>query len=423
MAVATAANVKAGGAYVELFTKDDKLDRGLKGGASKVKMWAEAVKKAASPEMLSGALGGGAMGIVAALGGATVKAVFSDFILNQRTIGHEIERNSELSSRWLENFQSGLEKVRQRVAEFQSAIGTGGGLTKLESEIEAAEKNLGGLEKSLGKTREAFEEYDHIFQGHDFADAMKNYALFLSAPVTGGLEGEQAKLKPALDEANKAYLDQLKLVTELKRQRNELLDPSKNPKAIKSITDFTDGIKAEVDKLTSVVSDRQRALQKIADQFGFGPSNSEFQQATEAVRKADVAEAIESFVKAVNDQTRRIENSHLDDDEFKFMEMAQKNDWGPANPEWQRGMEALKNKRIAEAVDAAEHMFDDPEVISKAVSGSRGATQFASGAQFFGVAGAGGGVFEKQLKAEERTNQLLEGVTDILKQADGLVIA
>lgn len=401
---ASPGGIRAGGAFVELFAKDDKLQAGLKSASGKLRVWAESIKKIGTGEMFSGALGGGPIGLAIAGGAALAKAAFSDFVLDQREMAREVERTATLTDRWLANFQAGIEKTRARIADFADVAGTSAGLDNFEAAISEAKKNLGGLEISLKSVQQQHDELNKIFSSKE------NFSLWLSGPITGGLAGEQAKLKPGLDAANEAYAKQLALVTELQKKLSEVNDPSKSREAMAALRAFTDKLAEETDKLTSTASNRARELQKIASQFGFGSASPEFLQAMDAVKKADVAGAIEGFVKAINSQTERIENADLSDAEFNFKKLAEQNDWGPANPEWQRGMEALKNNRIAEAVAAAQKWAEDWEPATMGGS-TKGTFNAGNYSQFLG----GGGAMGDIKKGIEKQNALTEQLITALK--------
>jgi hypothetical protein len=406
---ASAGAIRAGGAFVELYAQDEKLQQGLKAGSQKVRVWAESLKKIGTAEALSGALTG-PMGIAVAGVAALGKAVFNDLILNQAELQQVTERSNELTQRWLTQFESGLQKVRDRLAEVASMAGTGAGMDTLESELANARKNLGGLESSLKGLREEYESLNTIFKDKSFSEGMKNYGLWLTGPITGGLAGEQEKLKPGLDAANAAYLAQLQTVTELQKKLSEVNDPSKSQAAMAALRAFTDRLAEETDKLTSTASNRARELQKIANQFGFGSASAPYLQAMDAVKKADVASAIEAFVKAIDSQTARIKDADLTDAEFNFKQLAEQNDWGPANAEWQRGMKALQELRIAEAIEAAKQWGNfEPENLTGSTIGS---FNFGNAQQAFG-GGVMGDIKKGIQEGNELTKQLIAALRGV----------
>lgn len=405
MSQGTADSIRAGKAHVELGVDQKPLDSGLDTATKKLNRWTEAIKKTGKGEMLSGALQGGGVGLAAAAGGIAARAVFDEYILNQRTIQQELERTTELQAKWLERFSTGLAQVRQRLAEVGNVAGTGQGLDRYQVELEAAQKELGGLESSLKEARREYESFNSLFSSKE------NFSLWLSAPISGGLEAEQAKAKPALDAAKKAYEDQLKLISEIQKKQFELQDPSRSREALRSMREFTDGLAEQAATLErkNKFSERELQLKKIADRHGFATGSSEFLQALDQAKKLDVAESVEKFIAAVDAQTERIQNAHLDDDEFKLMKLGQ----GELSIEdWARMNDALREKRIAEAVEAAQHWVEDVEPIAAQGLGTRGAFSFASGSQFFGGAE---GILEQQLKVGERSEKLLGEIAAALE--------
>ena len=212
-----------------------------------------------------------------------------------------------------------------------------------------------------------------------------------------------------MDAANQAYQKQLALVVELLAKKNELLDPAKSAEATSAIRKFTEQIQNTLQMLGSSATDREKQLAALANKHGFGSGSSELLQAAEAVRKLDVAEAVENFVKAVNDQTQRIENSHLDDDEFKALKMGE----GEMPIEnWARMNEALRDKRAAEAVAAFQQMIDDMEPAKLMGGSTTGAFSFGNASQYFG---GGGGPMQDIKKAVEKQNELTEQLIAALR--------
>lgn len=139
--MAAGKDIKAGGAYVELFTKNGKFDKGLKAASDKLKSWGEGLRSVGTKTMaLSGAALGGLFGAAKVFD--TMGSQLWD--MSQRT-GVSVEALSELkyaadqNSTSIDTLEGGLKKMQKALSHPSKAVtetieGLGLSVEKLQAE-------------------------------------------------------------------------------------------------------------------------------------------------------------------------------------------------------------------------------------------------------------------------------------------------
>jgi hypothetical protein len=415
---ASAGSIRAGKAHVELGVDGKPLDKGLNDAQAKLtkfqQMAVKGAKGGTEGGLIGGLIAGGPMGAAVASIGVVGKALFEEFVQNPRQIADAMQKMSELSARSLEQFTARMEASRQAMARLDAVAGTPAGLRARRDELAKVRAETQGLETAVHAARK---EHEKLASATGSAE---NASLWLSGPVTGGLEGQRVVTAKTLEEAQQKYNAALKRRLELEKELQQFGDPQKNQTAKDSIESFTKSLRDQVKQLEfkNTLTKEDIELQKLMEKHGWKEGHFRTQDAKAAIEELRVAEAndaLDEFTKQINKETRRIEQSGLSDEEFELNEMLNKNKTGADDPRRSLALEALRNKRMAEAVEAAQHWTDGFDNHSQSGPlASRGAFQFASGSQFYGTGGSSG-VMDRIAKNGEETNKKLEGLTQELR--------
>jgi len=397
------------------------LDKGLNDASKKLDRWHKSMAKAAKGgggSLLGGGLlAGGPIGVAAAGAGIAGKALFEEFISNPRTLADAMQKASDLSAKSLEQFTARMEQSRAAMARLDEIAATPAAMQARRDELSKVESELGGLADTLHAARAEYEKLDSAF------NSAGNAGLWMTAPLSGGLEGQREQLRPQLQEAEKKYNEALKRRIELQKQLNDLSDPQKNQAAKDSIESFTKSLRDQVKQLEqkNTLTKEDLELQKMAQKFGWGDGHFRTQDAKTAIeelRTAEANDALDAFTKAMKDQTERIVRADLSDEDFELRKLGNKVDPNSGHLSWAR--EALAERKQATNLENARQWFAGEQQRQAAMTGpaARGAFQFASAGQFFGTAGAG---VDRLARNQEKQLVKLDQVIAAVKAA-GLFI-
>ncbi len=426
--MAGAKAIKAGEAYVETYAKNDKLKKDLTKATNEVAKFGAKAGKLGGAQ-IAGAVGGPVGVIIGGLG-AALKLGLDEWILPARTFAREMERTSILSAEALKVTESRISSVREALAGMSEQAATPDGVKQLNTMIAETQKELGGLEKSLKSVQKQYESYNSALTSKE------NISLYFSAPLTGGLAGEQEKLKPVLDEANKKYKAQLDLLTALQRQKTELDDPTKSMKAIQTIQNFTRDLREQLDITLEINKGtaEQIKLRKLAEQFGFKPGTAAYDAAAKTVKELNTAQAnksLKEFAESLDTQRRALEDVDYDANR-ESLDKLMKDHPGADDAAVKRAREAIRDLNAAEATDAAQEWGRDrDELLQKLNKITKLGTDFpvAAWGSFSGISGNLQSPENSMrtslvglLDGQTDTNRLLSDIVDELRDPNRLTL-
>lgn len=487
MATASAKDVKAGGAFVELFTKSTALTRGLKAASDQLASWAKTSAKivagvgigaiAAAGATIAGSiahftshgddikkasdrLGIGAetlsaLGYAAEQSGSDLagletgmrklqKAVFDASGGGQeaaetfQTLGLSVEELMKMKpeDQWLAvaDSLSKVENVTERNALAMRAFGkTGTELIPLLLGGSRGVRDLMGEAARVGAvvTQEQAEAAEKVGDAFERVWASIKGLFF----QLGALLAPVAK---QIEEMSFMIVDVVKAIADWVRE-SEVLS-----KVFREVKDTWDGLVAAVNG-----KDWDAALEILAAQFDViwkrialsfrenvvGPILKSFKlieiELTKILSDQPGAKEFEDHVNQIDNELNKLEGKGPKPRRTLVGEMEKGIDEDIAASQ-KKALEDAK-KRLSDLIEEAKKKnavgdfggFDfgiaNKAMAAARASSSRGATQFASGAQFFGV--AGGSVMDKLLKVEEKAAANIEIIAKAVSKPNGLVIA
>ena len=306
---ASAKSIKAGEAHVELRAKDDRLRKDLTKSAEELGKFGAQAGKLAGGQVAAQI--GGPIGLAVAAIGPVLKGLMDEVVFPHE-FAKQVERQAVLSEKVLANHEKRIDGVRDALKNLDEVAGTAAGMAQTKDLARQAEKELAGLETSLKAVQKEMARYETLTTDAGTA------SMWLTGAVTGeGLSDQREKIKPILDERQKAYDAQLKLVTDIRAQLAKVSDPTKNPEAMRAIQSYTKELREQFDVLVGINKEtaEQTKLRKMAEQFGFKPGTPGFAAAQKAVKDLNIAQAnkaLGDFADSLDEQRAAIEDVNFD---------------------------------------------------------------------------------------------------------------
>ena len=343
-----------------------------------------------------------------------------DEVVFPHEFAKQVERQAVLSEKVLANHEKRIDGVRDALKNLDEVAGTAAGMAQTKDLARQAEKELAGLETSLKAVQKEMARYETLTTDAGTA------SMWLTGAVTGeGLSDQREKIKPILDERQKAYDAQLKLVTDIRAQLAKVSDPTKNPEAMRAIQSYTKELREQFDVLVGINKEtaEQTKLRKMAEQFGFKPGTPGFAAAQKAVKDLNIAQAnkaLGDFADSLDEQRAAIEDVNFDANRLALEKLLKDNPQADAAAR-KRALDSIRDVNAAEAVAAAQEWgagFDERMAQVNKIAGLGSRLPQAAWGSFTGI---GGNSQDPANVQRESLKGVIEGVDDSNKLLEDIL--